>query len=66
MLTSFANEHAYVKHNETWTVILLILILFYLRVHDMVKFDGKINFIMKNVLMSTTKDGELFVEGNKI
>lgn len=32
----------------------------------MVKFDGKISVFMKNVLMSTTKDGELFVEGNKM
>lgn len=32
----------------------------------MVKFNGKISFVMKNLLMSTTKDGELFVEGNKI
>lgn len=32
----------------------------------MVIFDGKISFIMTNLLMSTNKDGELFVERNKI
>lgn len=32
----------------------------------MVKFDGQISYIMKDLLMSTTKVGELFDEENKI